>query len=479
MLLIFIILVAEGNGVGGIFTLRSGEAQLKAYVFTHEFLNEISVFIILIVLKGTIVNLEDAGSFLAIQPRTTIGENISLGTGISTALGQGNINGITSTPEVSITQANHTYKAIRAAITSTYTEDTSILLGNINLQNAGIWLYTSNRLYIYRLKEVQISQALIAADYIVFVQRLAYLWTQLPQNNLFLSFFQALDFEALQNTFIYLDNQLAVVANFHITDFGHNIAVLDILLLECTNILLQGKTIQTIPLLQLHLGQQLVGRLNLSIAIQLYTGNNRCLKEMIGDNYTLWYRLKGRIQIIEITSAVDIAGILRQKANGANITWLGNLSQLYSLHNIIADTLVFYIHDSIALNSLHGLVQLFISRTVLGPYAIPAWDSCHIGRCRLYRAFIRQLQRTLYYTFAIHSSTFAGIQIHTYSHRSISRIYSSQGRLTAYTHRQGQSHCTGQIFVIVFLQGYNLLYTLFYSIYKSTAGLPCFVPGRW
>ena len=246
MVIVCILTVLKINTILGILTYRTGKTEFKANGLTEHFLHQITFSIIVIISISTVINLEDPGSFLLVQPWLTIGEGPATGIGTGTTHGVSDTYRVTNSTEVGITDTNHTDNSICCTIASTYTKGTGILFRYINLQHTGIWLHTWNRLYIYGLKVIQICKAIVAAYHILPVKRLTHLGTKLTDNNLLLGLLKALYLVALQNTFIDLNGNLAMIIYTHIMNLGHNIAIIHINLLDVGQILLKGHTVKTI-----------------------------------------------------------------------------------------------------------------------------------------------------------------------------------------------------------------------------------------
>ena len=158
---------------------------------------------------------------------------------------------------------------------------------------------------------------------------------------------------------------------------------------------------------------------------------------MIGNDDTLRHSLKGRINIIKIPGSIQAAGIICQKAAGADIPRLGNLGQLHGAQHILADSLIPYIYNGISFNCLNGLNYILLGRLGLLPDAVAA------RTCLFYffldsSLLIRQLQGTLARCHCRHINhvALASIQIHAKTNRSRTAIHSSKSCLAAGTNAQ-------------------------------------------
>ena len=303
--IILIISINYRDVICGVLTLRTAEGQLKALTVSHEALLKLALSIIILVLIGSVIKPEHHGGFFSIKPRMLPIKGPATIISVITAKLIRNLDSIASTAEITITKANHTNETISARVSGTKTNGTCIALLNINFQDYCTWLNTRHaRLYIYSLKETKIIDTLIASYNLFLIQRLANLASHLTADNLILGLFVALYDNFFNYTLSNTDSQNSIISYIQIIYLSHYIAILHILLLDCSYVFLQGTTVQALTWNHSNQLHKSISRLYLGVANQIDLSQNRSLLHIIGYSYTLWHLFKARIQIVEETGII-------------------------------------------------------------------------------------------------------------------------------------------------------------------------------
>ena len=131
----------------------------------------VAVNIVVSIFVGNIIEIDGSCSFLVIQPRTSVAKVVVLV--ILSAKLPTNINLVTSTAEVFITNGNHAYEAISVAVASANTKGAGVHFYNVDFYLDRVRLTTGIQLYVYIFKIAQIIHALHAATSILRIERLA------------------------------------------------------------------------------------------------------------------------------------------------------------------------------------------------------------------------------------------------------------------------------------------------------------------
>ena len=131
----------------------------------------VAVNIVVSIFVGNIIEIDGSCSFLVIQPRTSVAKVVVFV--ILAAKLPTNINLVTSTAEVFITNGNHAYEAISVAVASANTKGAGVHFYNVDFYLDRVRLTTGIQLYVYIFKIAQIIHALHAATSILRIERLA------------------------------------------------------------------------------------------------------------------------------------------------------------------------------------------------------------------------------------------------------------------------------------------------------------------
>ena len=308
MLNIAIIAVPERNEIRRIFAGRTAERYLPARVFTHIFLDFITIRIIIVVFVSTVVNAQRSCCLPFIKPWPAIGERITVGIGVIAAEFIRQINRVAGTAEIRVPDTNHADKAILAAISRADAERSRPLLNDIDFQYNRVRLHARIELHIHIVKETEVVDALHAAARLLHVERLADLQSHLAQDDAILRLGISLNRIAFQLALVDPNRQFPVAGDIKIPDLDENIPVLMVAIADRLNIFVQNFRIEHFA--RFH-GNKLLDffRRDNRIPRDLDCRQDRILQHMISDQDAFRDDGKGREYIIKQANVINCVAI--------------------------------------------------------------------------------------------------------------------------------------------------------------------------